>query len=125
MAKNGHVEKPGQGNGSVANHGSVAQQLVYAQCTNLLKPGLIQLVEMSHSIRSQPLFTLLKAHLTSQDLAKSLGKNENRFDQLADNANTQFKKDVLWKPLIRLFRRFLKKDALLKTEYRMIREKPI
>ena len=41
------------------------------------------------------------------------------------NYQTQFKKDVLWKPLLRLFRRYLKKNALSKEKYQTIRDKPI
>ena len=37
----------------------------------------------------------------------------------------QFKRDVLWKPLLRLFRRYLKKDALPKTRYTEIRQAPV
>ena len=38
---------------------------------------------------------------------------------------TQFKRDVLWKPLLRIFRRYLKRDALEKHQYQQIREQPI
>ena len=37
----------------------------------------------------------------------------------------QLKKDAMWKPLIRLFRRFLKKDVLSKATYEMIHSQPI
>ena len=37
----------------------------------------------------------------------------------------QFKRDVLWKPLLRLFRRYLKRGALPSQQYARIREKPI
>lgn len=37
----------------------------------------------------------------------------------------KFKKDALWKPLIRLFRRFLKKDAITKETHLSILKQPI
>lgn len=37
----------------------------------------------------------------------------------------QFKRDVLWKPLFRLFRRFLKKQALTSADYKSIQKHPI
>ena len=36
-----------------------------------------------------------------------------------------FKKDVLWKPLLRLFRRYLKNEALSSQTYKEIKAKPI
>lgn len=37
----------------------------------------------------------------------------------------QMKKDAAWKPLIRLFRRFLKKEALSKATYQQIHGSPL
>jgi len=36
-----------------------------------------------------------------------------------------FKKDTIWKPLIRLFRRYLKKNALSMIEYEQIHDRPL
>ena len=36
-----------------------------------------------------------------------------------------FKKDTIWKPLIRLFRRYLKKHALSMIEYERIHDRPL
>ena len=38
------------------------------------------------------------------------------------NANFNHRKDLLWKPLLRMFRRFLKKDALSLDSYQTIRD---
>ena len=37
----------------------------------------------------------------------------------------RMKKDALWKPLIRLFRRYLKKDALPQKVYNEVRLEPL
>ena len=37
----------------------------------------------------------------------------------------KFKKDSYWKPLLRLFRRYMKKGALYKGAYRKIRSRPV
>ncbi len=37
----------------------------------------------------------------------------------------KMKKDAIWKPLIRLFRRYLKKDALPPSVYSTVRAKPL
>ena len=44
---------------------------------------------------------------------------------MKDNQGSQLKKDAAWKPLIRLFRRFLKKEALDKATYSRIHLAPL
>ena len=39
--------------------------------------------------------------------------------------NRQLKKDAVWKPLIRLFRRYLKKNALSHSTYTSIHSRPL
>ena len=41
------------------------------------------------------------------------------------NSTTYFKKDLLWKPLVRRFRRYLKKEALPWETYQRIFSKPV
>ena len=50
------------------------------------------------------------------------------FDMLnvrTDAPKQQLKKDAAWKPLIRLFRRYLKKEALTKATYLSILSMPL
>ena len=53
-----------------------------------------------------------------------LGQPLNGTDILT-RTSSYFKKDLLWKPLIRHFRRYLKKDALPTDTYTQIFSKPI
>ena len=41
------------------------------------------------------------------------------------SSTTYFKKDLLWKPLVRRFRRYLKKEALPSETYQRIFSKPV
>ena len=48
-----------------------------------------------------------------------------REDNLISTYRQDYKKDVLWKSLLRLFRRFLKKEALSKQSFQLIEEKSL
>ena len=44
---------------------------------------------------------------------------------ILSRTSSYFKKDLLWKPLVRHFRRYLKKDALPADTYTRIFSRPI
>ena len=44
---------------------------------------------------------------------------------ILSRTSSYFKKDLLWKPLVRRFRRYLKKEALPADSYTQIFSKPI
>ena len=46
-------------------------------------------------------------------------------DYLLEQSASYFKKDLLWKPLIRRFRRYVKKEALSADTYARIFSKPV
>lgn len=49
--------------------------------------------------------------------------NNQQIEMLAESIN--YKRDLIWRPLFRMFRRFLKKNALKQEEYNRIRQKPL
>ena len=55
---------------------------------------------------------------------KMLGQPLKASDILS-RTSSYFKKDLLWKPLVRHFRRYLKKEALPADTYTRIFSKPI
>ena len=72
-------------------------------------------------------------HVAHQSITPKAPKDENSSEgrpkkrpyTKSQQPNIQIKKDAMWKPLLRMFRRYLKKDALPPATYATIQLRPL